>query len=162
MSDFEPNDPAALSAVQLRARLRALGAGQSEAFDLLYHQFRAGSAVAAKVAGATGRLPYLAALLADLAWTRGDRAAHDGALPGAAPEAVEIKRVFRPHATTKQRTALNEEQRLAVLAYLDAVLAEVGHCIDLGPHAPSDRLDREARRFVGDFTEIRAAASREA
>jgi hypothetical protein len=159
MGDFNQNDPAAAAAVELRKRLRALAAGQSEAFDLLYHQFKAGSGTAAKIACAATRLPYLAALLADLAWTLGDHAAHDGTLPTAAPEAVEIKRVFRPHANMKQRTIMNDEQRLAVLAYLDALLAEVAHCVDLDAHAPSPTLAREARRFLGDFKEIRAAAA---
>ena len=44
-SDFDLADPAALAAVQLRRRLRALAAGQTEAFDLLYYQFGAGSAL---------------------------------------------------------------------------------------------------------------------
>ena len=44
-SDMELADPAALAAVELRRRLRALASGQTEAFDLLYYQFGAGSAI---------------------------------------------------------------------------------------------------------------------
>lgn len=158
MHDFDEADPAAIGAVRLRKRLRQLTAGQTEAFDLLYYQFQIGSASAATVGNAARRLPYLTTLLADLAWTRGDRAAHDDSPPGTAPEAAEIKRVFRPHAQSKRRTIMDHEQLTAVLAYLDALLAEVTRCIDLDEHAPSATLGREARRFVTDFTEVRLAA----
>ena len=61
-SDFDLADPAALAAVQLRRRLRALAAGQTEAFDLLYYQFGAESSLGATIGHAANRLPYLAVL----------------------------------------------------------------------------------------------------
>ena len=127
--------------------------------DLLYYQFGAGSTLGATINHAANRLPYLAALLADVAWTHGETAAHDGALPVPAPEAEEVKRVFRHHANVKRRAIMNPEQRTAVVAYLDALLIEVTSCLDLDEHAPSATLGREARRFVGDFREVREAAA---
>lgn len=158
-SEFDLADPAALAAVHLRRRLRALASGQTEAFDLLYYQFGAGSAIGATIGHAANRLPYLAALLADVAWTHGEHAAHDGAVPPPAPEAEAVKRVFRFHANVKRRAIMNDEQRTAVVAYLDALLIEVGSCLELDEHAPSATLGREARRFVGDFREVREAAA---
>jgi hypothetical protein len=158
-ADLDPADPAALAAVVLRRRLRALASGQTEAFDLLYYQFGAGSTLGATINHAANRLPYLAALLADVAWTHGETAAHDGALPVPAPEAEAVKRVFRHHANVKRRAIMNPEQRTAVVAYLDALLVEVTSCLDLDEHAPSATLGREARRFVGDFREVREAAA---
>ena len=72
-------------------------------------------------------LPYLAVLLADPAWTRGQRAAHDGTLPPLAPEAEEVKRVFRYQTREGRRAVMNAEQRAAVLTYLDALLLELFH-----------------------------------
>ena len=46
-----------------------------------------------------------------------------------------------------------------MVAYLDALLIEVGSCLELDEHAPSATLGREARRFVGDFREVREAAA---
>ena len=159
LGDPDPADAAAGAAVVLRRRLRALASGQTEAFDLLYYQFGAGSSLGATINHAANRLPYLAALLADVAWTHGERAAHDGAPPTPAPEAEAVKRVFRHHANVKRRAIMNPEQRLAVVAYLDALLIEVTSCLDLDAHAPSATLGREARRFVGDFREVREAAA---
>src|SRR5215218_2237367 len=99
-------EPAASAAVQLRRRLRALAAGQTEAFDLLYYQFGAGSSLGGTIGHAANRLPYLAVLLADLAWTHGEQAAHEGSLPPPAPEAEEVKRVFRHHANVKRRAVM--------------------------------------------------------
>ncbi len=159
-ADLDPADAAAGAAVVLRRRLRALASGQTEAFDLLYYQFGAGSTLGATINHAANRLPYLAALLADVAWTHGETgAAHDGALPVPAPEAEEVKRVFRHHANVKRRAIMSPEQRTAVVAYLDALLIEVGSCLELDEHAPSATLGREARRFVGDFREVREAAA---
>jgi hypothetical protein len=157
--DFDQADPAALAAVELRRRLRALAAGQAEAFDLLYYQFGAESALGGTIGHAANRLPYLAVLLADVAWTNGDHAAaHDGALPPPAPEAEAVRRVFRHHANVRRRMVMSAEQRTAVLAYLDALLVEVASCLELDDHAPSATLGREARRFVDDFTRVREAA----
>ena len=80
-TDFDLADPAALVAVHLRRRLRGLAAGQTEAFDLLWYEFGIGGELGGKVLHGVHCLPYLAVLLADLAWTRGQRTAHDGALP---------------------------------------------------------------------------------
>ena len=157
ISDFDLADPAALAAVRLRQRLRALAGGQAEAFDLLFYEFGTGGDLASKIFRSVDCLPYLAVLLADLAWTRGQPGAHDGALPPPAPEALELKRVFRPQTREGRRTTMNTEQRAAVLAYLDAVLSEVTKCVDLDQHAPSATLAREARRFVGDFNRVRLA-----
>lgn len=156
--EFDLADPPALAAVQLRRRLRALVAGQAEAFDLLCGEFGTGGVLAAKIFGAVDCLPYLAALLADLAWTRGQPGAHDGTLPPLAPEVIELKRVFNMQVREGRRTLMNVEQRAAVLAYLDAVLLEVTKCVDLDQHAPSPTLAREARRFIGDFSKVRLAA----
>jgi len=158
-NEYDLADPAALAAVQLRRRLRALAAGQTEAFDLLYYQFGAGSALGTTIGHAANRLPYLAVLLADVAWTHGEHAAHEGSLPPPAPEAEAVKRVFRFHASVKRRTIMNPEQRTAVVAYLDALLLEVASCLDLDEQAPSATLGREARRFMGDFQEVRQAAA---
>jgi hypothetical protein len=157
-NDLDQADPAALAAVQLRRRLRALAAGQTEAFDLLYYQFGGDSVLGGTISHAANRLPYLAALLADVAWTNGDQAAaHDGALPPPAPEAEAVRRVFRCHASVRRRVVMSPEQRTAVLAYLDALLTEVASCLALDEHAPSATLGREARRFVDDFTGVRKA-----
>lgn len=50
------------------------------------------------------------------------------------------------------------EQRDAIVAYLDALLAVIGECCKLERHAPSATLGVEARRFVADFTKVREAA----
>jgi hypothetical protein len=159
VADLDLADPAAEAAVVLRRRLRALASGQTEAFDLLYYQFGAGSTLGATINHAANRLPYLAALLADVAWTHGEHAAHDGAPPPPAPEAEAVKRVFRQHVNVRRRAIMNPEQRTAVVAYLDALLLEVTSCLELDQHAPSATLGREARRFVGDFREVREAAA---
>ena len=57
-----------------------------------------------------------------------------------APEAEEVKRVFRHHANVKRRAIMNPEQRTAVVAYLDALLIEVNSCLELDEHAPSATL----------------------
>jgi hypothetical protein len=159
-SDHDSAEPAAsAAAVHLRRRLRALAAGQTEAFDLLYYQFGAGSNLGGTIGHAANRLPYLAVLLADVAWTHGEHAAHEGSLPPPAPEAEAVKRVFRHHANVKRRAIMSPEQRTAVVAYLDALLLEVGSCLDLDEHAPSATLGREARRFMSDFAEVRQAAA---
>ena len=67
--------------------------------------------------------------------------------------------MFRHHANVKRRAIMNPEQRTAVVAYLDALLIEVNSCLELDEHAPSATLGREARRFVGDFREVREAAA---
>jgi hypothetical protein len=149
---------AARAAVELRARLRALASAQTEAFDLLYYEFGAASPTGVVITKVATRLTYLAALLADLAWTNGEPAAHDGVRPPPAPEADAVRRVFRYHASERRRFAMSTEQRAAVLAYLDALLLEVARCIELEGHAPSATLGREARQFVGAVTEVRGAA----
>jgi hypothetical protein len=111
--------------------------------------------VIAKVAN---RLPFLAALLADLAWTNGERSAHDAVLPPRAAEAEAVHRVFRYHVSERQRYPMEPAQRTAVLVYLDALLLEVTRCIEIEDHAPSATLGREARQFVGAVTELRRAA----
>ena len=59
-------DPAALAAVELRARLRSLAAGQVEAFDMLYHHCGGSSPAGTQINRSAHRLAHLAALLADL------------------------------------------------------------------------------------------------
>ena len=115
MSQFgEQPEMAARTAVELRARLRALASAQTEAFDLLYYEFGAASPTGVVITKVATRLPYLAALLADLAWTNGERTAHDGVVPPPAPEADAVRRVFRFHASERRRFAMNAEQRTAV------------------------------------------------
>ena len=158
MSQFgEQPEMAARTAVALRTRLRALASAQTEAFDLLYYEFGAASPTGVVITNVATRLPYLAALLADLAWTNGERTAHDGVVPPPAPEADAVRRVFRFHASERRRFAMNSEQRTAVVAYLDALLLEVTRCIELEDHAPSATLGREARQFVGAVSEVRGA-----
>ena len=151
-------DLAAAAAIELRTRLRALAAGQSEAFQLLYQDLGGSSQAGAAARQASARLPFLAFLLADLAWTNGDRSAHEGAPPPRAAEVDEVCRVYRHHDSERRRYPMSPEQRTAVLAYLDAVLVEVGRCLDLEEHAPSARLGQEAREFVSALAGIRRAA----
>jgi hypothetical protein len=158
-SDHDLADPAALAAVQLRQRLRALAVGQEKAFDLLRCEFGAGSALGSVIVHGTDRLPYLATLVGDVAWTHGESAAYDGSKPPRAPEADAVERVFRDHGTGTRRVVMNSEQRVAVVAYLDALLVEVASCLELDQHAPSATLGREARRFMGDFSEVRRVAA---
>ena len=80
-----------------------------------------------------------------------------GARPPRGAEADAVRRVFRYHASERRRFAMSDEQRTAVVAYLDALLLEVARCIDLEEHAPSATLGREARQFVGAVTEVRGA-----
>ena len=54
---------------------------------------------------------------------------------------------------------MNPEQRTAAVADLDALLLEVASCLELDEQAPSATLGREARRFMGDFREVRQAAA---
>jgi hypothetical protein len=49
-------DPTALAAIELRARLRSLAAGQVEAFDLLYHHCGGSSPAGAQINRSTDRL----------------------------------------------------------------------------------------------------------
>ena len=151
-------DLAVAAAVELRTRLRALAAGQSEAFQLLYQDLGGSSPAGLAAKQISDRLPFLAFLLADLAWTNGDRSAHEGAPPERAAEADAVCRVFRHHDSERRRYPMTQEQRAAVLVYLDAVLVEVGRCLDLEEHAPSARLGREAREFVSAVTDMRRAA----
>jgi hypothetical protein len=151
-------DVAVEAAIRLRTRLRALAAGQTEAFGLLYQEFGGSSSIGTAVNQMASRLPFLAFLLADLAWTNGERSAHDETLPERAAEVDAVCRVFRHHASERRRSVMDAEQRTAVLAYLDAVLVEVGRCIDLEEHAPSPRLGREARAFATALTGMRRAA----
>jgi hypothetical protein len=151
-------DLAVAAAIALRMRLRALAAGQADAFDLLYYEFGGSSPAATAVGKAANRLTFLAFLLADLAWTNGEQSAHDAELPPRAAEAEAVCRVFRHHVGERRRYPMNPEQRTAVVAYLDALLLEVGRCIELEEHAPSARLGREAREFIGAVTEMRRAA----
>jgi hypothetical protein len=153
----EQPELAAQSAIKLRARLRALACAENEAFDLLYYEFGAASATGVVITKVATRLSFLAALLADLAWTNGERSAHDGTRPPPAPEADAVRRVFRYHASERRRFAMNADQRSAVVAYLDALALEVARCIELEEHAPSATLGREARQFVGAVTEVRRA-----
>ena len=67
--------------------------------------------------------------------------------------------MFRFHANVKRRAIMNPEQRTAVVAYLDALLIEVAAASSSTSTAPSATLGREARRFVGDFREVRQAAA---
>lgn len=162
MTNMHQPDPAALAAVRLRARLRALTAGQTEAFDLLYRHFGVSSPTGARLNQSAGRLAYLAVLLADLAWVHGEHEAHEASRPPSAPETEAVKRVCpvcRQVSSAHRRHAMSDEQRAAVLVYLDALLVAVASCVALDGHAPSRTLGREARRFIGDFTEIRQAAA---
>jgi hypothetical protein len=156
-TDPDQDGPAACAAIALRRRLRSLVVGQTEAFDLLHYRFGARSLFAASITRGAGRLPMIAALLADVAWTNGDKSGHDGRMPPAAPEADAVRRVFRGHANPRCRPVMEPDQRDAVVAYLDALLAVVGECCTLDSHAPSATLGTEARRFVADFTKIREA-----
>lgn len=159
MSNYQDRpDLAAAAAVELRTRLRALAAGQSEAFQLLYQDLGGANPAGFAAKQLSDRLPFLAFLLADLAWSHGDRSAHEGAPPERAAEADAVCQVFRHHDSERRRHPMSLEQRTAVLAYLDAVLVEVGRCLDLEDHAPSARLGREAREFVSAVTDMRRAA----
>lgn len=156
---YDGPDVAAAAAIEVRARLRALAAGQHEAFGLLYQELGGSSSLGASIDQAASRLPFLAFLLADLAWTNGEHSAHDERPPERAAEVDAVCRVFRHHASERRRYVMSSEQRTAVLAYLDAVLVEVGRCIGLEEHAPSARLGREARDFVSAVAEMRRAAA---
>lgn len=148
----------AATAVRLRGRIRALASAQEEASDLCSRQF-AGSTAGDGISRSTGRLPFLALLLADLAWTHGDHEAHDGSPPSPAPEALEVKRVHRVWKSPRRHCPMSLEQRLAVLAYLDALLSEASCCLALEEHAPSHRLGDEVRRLVQDLSEGRKAVA---
>ena len=152
-------DVAGPAAVSLRSRLRSLMAGQFEAFDMVYYHLGAGHHAGALVTPSATRLRYIATLLADLAWTYGDRQAHEGSLPPVAPEADEVRRVYKAHSSPGRRYAMSAEQRAAVLVYLDALLIEIAGCSDLDEHAPSRTLGHEARRFTTDLSEVRAAVA---
>lgn len=154
-----PDAPVA-AAVELRARLRALAVGQTEAFGLISQEIGAVSQIGMTAERMATRLPFLAFLLADLVWTHGERTAHDETPPERAVEVDRVCRVFRYSASERRRYTMNAEQRSAVLTYLDATLLEVGRCIDLEEHAPSLRLGREAREFVSAVSELRRAAAR--
>lgn len=156
---YDGPDVAAAAAIEVRSRLRALAAGQTEAFGLLYQEFGGSSSLGSSIDQVATRLPFLAFLLADLAWTNGEQSAHDGRPPERAAEVDEVCRVFRHHASERRRYVMDSEQRTAVVAYLDAVLVEVGRCISLEEHAPSPRLGREARHFVSALAEMRRAAA---
>ena len=156
-TDPDQDGPAAFTAIALRRRLRSLVVGQTEAFDLLHYRFGARSLFAATITRGAGRLPMIAALLADVAWTNGDKSGHDGHVPPTAPEADAVRRVFREHTNSRRRPTMAPEQRDAVVAYLDALLAVVAECGKLDEHAPSATLGVEARRFVTDFTRVREA-----
>mgnify|MGYP001156537440 CR=1 FL=1 len=153
----EQPELAARDAIELRARLRGLAVAETEAFDLLYYEFGAASPTGVVITKVATRLSFLAALLADVAWTNGERSAHDGTRPPPAPEADAGRRVFRYHASSRRRSTMSGEQRAAVVAYLDALVTAVGRCIDLEEHAPSATLGREARQFVGAAAEARRA-----
>ena len=71
----------ALGELGLARRLRGLAAGQSEAFQLLYQDLGGTNPAGFAARQLADRLPFLAFLLADLAWTHGDRSAHEGAPP---------------------------------------------------------------------------------
>jgi hypothetical protein len=159
MNDLQPADPAAATAVRLRRRLRALMAGQGEAFDAVYGHFGAGHPLAALAAGSASRMHFLVALLADLAWVHGDLEAHEGSgvLPAAEVEAV--KRVCRLHTGPRRRYVMDVNQRDAILAYLDALLSELAGCAALDAHAPSPTLGREAHRLAADLASIREATA---
>ena len=151
-------DLAVAAAVELRARLRALAVAQSEAFQLLYQDLGGSNPAGLAARQMSDRLPFLAFLLADLAWTHGDHSAHEAPPPERAAEAEAVCRVFRHHDSERRRYPLSHEQRTAVLAYLDAVLAEVSRCLELEGLAPSGRLGREARQLVVAVTDMRRAA----
>lgn len=155
--DPDQDGPAAFAAIELRQRLRSLVVGQTEAFDLLHGWFGARSSFAASITRGAGRLPMIATLLADVAWTNGIKSGHDGRMPPTAPEADAVRRVYREHTNSRRRPTMEPEQRDAVVAYLDALLAVVGECCKLDEHAPSATLCTEARRFVTDFTKVREA-----
>jgi hypothetical protein len=152
-------DACVAAAVELRARLRALAAGQTEAFGLISQEIGGTSQIGMTADRMATRLPFLAFLLADLAWTHGERSAHDETPPERAVEVDSVCRVFRRNTSERRRYAMNAEQRSAVLTYLDATLLEVGRCIDLEGHAPSPRLGREAREFVSAVSELRRVAA---
>lgn len=151
-------DLAAAAAIELRARLLALAVGQSEALQLLYQDLGGANAAGLAARQMSDRLPFLAFLLADLAWTHGDHSAHEAAPPERAAEAEAVCRVFRYHDSERRRYPMSLEQRTAVLAYLDAVVSEVSRCLELEEHAPSGRLGREARQLVVAVTDVRRAA----
>ena len=155
--DLDREDAAARAAIDLRLQLRALAVGQTAAFDLLHYQFGTNSGYASSIDRAASRLPFMAALLADVAWTNGDKGAHDGTVPPSAPEAVAVQQVFREHGNIRRRPAMEPDQRAAVVAYLDALLKVVAGCCELDEHAPSATLGREARRFVADLSKVREA-----
>lgn len=157
MISLDGADPAAMAAVALRGRLRALMVGQIEAFDMIYYHLGAGHSAGALVMPSSNRLRYIATLLADLAWVHGDHEAHEGSSPPVAPEVDAVKRVYKVHSSPGRRYAMTADQRAAVLAYLDALSTEISGCIGLDEHAPSPTLGREARRFAGELAEIRAA-----
>lgn len=153
-------DPAALAAVELRARLRSLAAGQVEAFDMLYHHCGGSSPAGTQINRSAHRLAHLAALLADLAWVHGEHKVYEAPLPPPAPEAAAVKHLHQDLAKLgHRRHPMNADQRLAVLNYLDALLVAVSSCIDLDDQAPSQTLARNARGFVSDFTKVRNAAA---
>lgn len=157
MSDPDQDGPAAFAAIELRTRLRSLTVGQTEAFDLLQYRFAARSLFAATIARGAARLPLIATLLADVAWTNGDKSGHDGRVPATAPEADAVRRVCTGVTNPRRHPSMAPAQRDAIVAYLDALLAVVGECCKLDVHAPSATLGVEARRFVADFTKVREA-----
>ncbi len=152
-------DPAAAAAVRLRRRIRALMVGQSEAFDAVYYHFGAGHSVATLAGQSGSRLPFLMALLADLAWVHGDLEAHEGSGVLPASEADEVTRVCRLYTGPRRRYVMDLGQRAAVLVYLDALLVELAACAALNEHAPSPTLGREAHRLAVDLTSIREAVA---
>jgi hypothetical protein len=152
-------DGAGPAAVSLRSRLRSLMTGQFEVFDMVYYHLGAGHHAIALATPSATRLRYITTLLADLAWIHGDREAHEGSLPPAAPEADEVKRVYKAHSSPGRRYAMSAEQRAAVLVYLDALLIEIAGCSDLDEHAPSRTLGREARSFATALSEVREAVA---
>ena len=152
----EPDGTAAHAAIVLRWRLRALAAGQTAACDLLHAQLGTRRGLATILDQAEVRLHFMAALLADVAWTNGDKGGHDATWPPAAPEADEVRRASHSD-TGRRRATMKPHQRAAVLAYLDALLSVVADCSSLDRHAPSPTLGREARRFIADFGKVRAA-----
>jgi hypothetical protein len=153
-------DPAALAAMELRARLRSLAAAQAAAFDMLYHHCGGNSSAGTQINRSTDRLAHLVALLADLAWVHGEHEVYEAPLPPPAPEAAAVKHLHQDLAKLGHRRHLmTSDQRVAVLNYLDALLVTVSSCIDLDEHAPSPTLARKARGFVADFTEVRNMAA---
>jgi hypothetical protein len=159
MKNLHHTDPAAATAVRLRSRIRALMAGQTEAFDAVYYHFGAGHPVATLAAQPGSRLTFLMALLADLAWVHGDLEAHDGSGVLPALEADAVKRVCWLHTSPRRRYVMGLEQRAAVIAYLDALLVEIAGCAALDEHAPSRTLGREAHQLAADLIAIRAAVA---